>query len=113
MWFKGFFMLHNFEGTVFDVCFASLLAIGLISLPFLLLVPPAIYLISAGGGVGKRHTVFQPLSRTILGGLLSFFLIIIFAASPQKPGKHRLFMGEATESGITVLFACLSSLLKT
>lgn len=53
MWFKGFFMLHNFEGTVFDVCFASLLAIGLISLPFLLLVPPAIYLISAEGEGGR------------------------------------------------------------
>lgn len=35
MWFKGFFMLRNFEGEVFDVWFASLLAIGLISLPSL------------------------------------------------------------------------------
>lgn len=37
MWFKGFFMLRNFEGEVFDVWFASLLAIGLISLPSTLL----------------------------------------------------------------------------
>lgn len=51
MWFKGFFMLRNFEGEVFDVWFASLLAIGLISLPSRL---PAIYLISA---TGLRHCV--------------------------------------------------------
>lgn len=51
MWFKGFFMLRNFEGEVFDVWFASLLAIGLISLPSRL---PAIYLISA---TGLRHSV--------------------------------------------------------
>lgn len=33
MWFKGFFMLRNFEDEAFDVSLARLSAIGLISLP--------------------------------------------------------------------------------
>ena len=49
MCFKGFFKLCNIERTAFDVWFASLLAIELISLPSIF---PAICLIIA---TGWRH----------------------------------------------------------
>lgn len=84
-------MLRNFEGKAFDVWFCSFVRYW----PNLL-IPSTSHTIYLNATLGSHHPVLVSARMTLA----------------QKLGTYHLFMGNASETEIMALFACLSSLWK-
>lgn len=93
MWFKGFVCFFFFS------CYATLKAFDVWFCSFAsywhnLLIPSTFHRIYLNGTLGSHHPVLVSAGMTLA----------------QKLGTYHLFMGNASETEIMALFACLSSL---